>query len=319
MRFPLLAASALLLAACSTTPEEKPTSGWGGIVEEQIEPPPPLAGKLNVPTPSVTPYPVREFSPEEQAFLDRAWAAFRKGDPAWEDLRVQWYDLGPEAAGVLAENLYRAMVVSRAKGALHLVEKAKKELMGLRDTAVPVVIGGLSVRATKTPEGEEVRVGQEILHDAAEVASFIGEGAVPGLLDIAGCGEPSLCREAIWALGNIGDPRAEEALLRLSSDPNIYVRAEALLALRRYGSAAAGQRLVAALEDPDGFVAERAARSIVAGKRTEVLPAVVDVLDRAVKDGKVVVARECVNALSGVTGEKIGPDAAEWRRALKGN
>jgi len=309
----------LLLAACAATPEPEPNAGWGGIVEDQVEPMPPLAGKLAVPTPSVVPYPVRDFTPEELAFIDRAWAAFRKGDPAWAELRVQWFDMGPEAAGVLAENLYRAMVLSRARGALQVVEISKKELMALRDAAVPVVIGGLSVRATKTAEGEEVRVGQEILHDAAEVASFIGQGAVPGLLDIAGCGEPSLVREAVWALGNIADPRAEEALLRISSDPNIYIRAEALLALRRYPTAAAGDRLVAALEDPDSFVAERAARAIVAGKRTEVLPAVVDLLDRAARAGNILAAKECVNALSGLTGEKLGPDAAAWRRALKGN
>jgi hypothetical protein len=235
MRFHSLAL-AVLLSACASTPEDSRNSGWGGIVEEQIEPPAPLAGKLTVPTPSVPPYPVREFTPEEQAFLDRAWAAFRREDPEWAELRIRWFDMGPEAAGVLAENLYRAMVMSRAKGALRLVEVSKKELMALRDAAVPVVIGGLSVRATRTPEGEEVRVGQEILHDAAEVASFIGAGAVPGLLDIAACGEPSLSREAIWALGNIADPRSEEALLGLSSDPNISWRSAATPRPRR-GSA----------------------------------------------------------------------------------
>jgi hypothetical protein len=321
MRFPttVAVASLLLLPGCASGPEPAANAGWGGIVEERIEPPAPLTGQLAVPTPSVRPYPVREFSPEELAFLDRAWTAFKRRDPAWDaELRSRWIEMGPEAAGVLAENLYRAMVASRVGGALHLVEITKKELGYLGGLAVPVVVGGLSVRATRNAGGEEVRVGQEILHDAAEVASLIGEPCVPGLLDIAGCGEPGLVREAVWALGNVADPRAEASLLALSSDPNLYVRAEAVLALRRYGSAPAGARLAAALEDEDSFVVERAAKALAAGKRTEVLPAVVDVLERAVRDGRIQVARACVDVLSGLTGEKIGPDAPAWRRALGG-
>jgi hypothetical protein len=313
----LLVLAAILSAGCASGPEPRTPGSWGGIVEETPEPPPPMTGLLSVPTPSIKPYPTREFTAEEKEFLDVAWSAFKQGDRAWPEMQARWVAMGPEAVGVLAENLYRALVASRARGALHLVDVAKKELEYLGEGAVPVLIGAMAVRGVRMAEGGEVAVGQEVIHDAAEAASVIGGPAVPGLLDIAGCGEPSLVKEALWALGNIGDPRAEAALLRLASDPNSFVRAEAVLALRRYGSEPARARMVAALEDEDRLVVERAARALATGKHALSLPAVVDVLDRAAREGKVQVTRACVFVLQSLTDEKIGPDAAAWRKAIR--
>jgi hypothetical protein len=44
----------------------------------------------------------------------------------------------------------------------------------------------------------------------------------------------------------------------------------------------------------------------------------VEVLDRAARDGKLLTSKACVFVLQSVTGEKIGADAAAWRRALAG-
>jgi len=317
MRFPL-AAAAVLLAGCSSGPEHRTPASWGGIVEETPEPPPPMTGLLSVPTPSVAPYPEREFTGEEKAFFERAWTAFKQGDREWPEMRVQWLGMGPEAVGLLAENMYRALVASRARGALHLVEAAKNELRAMGEGAVPVLVGALAVRAVRTAGGGEVAVGQEVLHDAAEVASFAGPPAVPGLLDVAGCGEPSLVTEAVWALGIIGDPRAEEALGRLAAGENPYIRAAAVLALRHYDTEASRARMVAALEDEDRLVVDRAAQALAADRRAAAAPAIVDVLERAARDGKVGTAKACVFALQAITGERIGPDAAAWRRVLPG-
>jgi hypothetical protein len=307
-------------AGCASTPEQerdRPT-GWGGIVEEKPPPPPPLTGRLSVPTPSVRPYPVKEWGAEEQAFFETAWAAFRRGDRGWPELRERWRSLGPEATGLLAENLYRAMVASRVRGALHLVAVAKKELEYLGGDSVPVLVGGLSVRAVKNAEGEEVVVGQEVLHDAAEALSIVGAPAVPGLLDVATSGEPVLVREAIWALGNIGDPRSEEALLAHAAAPDLLVRSAAILALRNYRTPRARAVLVAGLEDADPLVIERAAESLARGGHREAAPAVVDALERAQRDARPLPSSACVWVLQKLTGETIEADPAAWRRALAG-
>lgn len=293
-----------------------PPAGWGGIVEEAPEPPAPLQGKLSVPTPSVAPYPLREFTQEEQAFFDNAWTAFKQGDPAWGELRQRWWDMGPEATGLLAENVYRALVASRVQGALGLVEEAKKELVFMGEGAVPVLVGALAVRAVRTADGREVTVGQEVLHDAAEAVSVIGAPAVPGLLDIVRSGEPSLVKESLWALGNIADPRAEETIETLTTDPNSFVRSAAVLALRRYDTDPARARMVAALEDADSLVVERGAQALATGRQAAALPAVVDVLERAVREGKGLTVRACEFALQSITGEKGDHDSAGWRRVI---
>jgi hypothetical protein len=311
----------LLLAAacapgCASSDGEARGTGWGGIREERPEPPPPLKGALSVPTPSVAPYPVREFTAEERALFDRAWSAFKAADPRWPALKGEWIAAGPEATGVLAENLYRAMVAARARGALHLAEQARKELVLMGDGAVPVLVGGLAVRAVRTPEGEEIRLGQEVLHEAASALSLVGAPAVPGLLDIAGSGERNLVVEAAWALGNIVDPRAEGLLLRLSRDPAWEVRSAAVLALRGYPTAAARDRMVEALEDPEELVVQRGAQALVSGRHVGELPRVVDVLERGVPAGEILRVRACVFVLRSLTGERIEADPAAWRAAL---
>ena len=82
---------------------------------------------------------------------------------------------------------------------------------------------------------------------------------------------------------------------------------------------APGARLVAALEDADPLVVQRASQALAAGRRRDLLPAVVDVLERALRDGRIPVARASVHVLASTTGERIGEDPPAWRRALGGN
>jgi hypothetical protein len=307
---------ALAAAGCASGGEE-PRSGWGGVVEERPPPPAPLTGAISVPTPSVRPYATREFTAEERAFFDRAWTSFKRGDASWPEMEVQWVSMGPEATGVLAENLYRAMVAARVSGALHLAEEARKDLVFLGEGAVPVLVGGLSVRAVRDDQGNELRVGQEVLHMASEALGLIGAPSVPGLMDIAASREPAVATEALWALGNVGDPRAEGLVLRLAEDPDWHLRAEAVLALRRYDTEAARARMVAALEDGEDLVIERAAQALATGRRMEAAPAIVDVLERAIRDGRILTSRACVFALQRITGDaKTGADPAGWRARL---
>ena len=219
----------------------------------------------------------------------------------------------------MAGSLFRALVAARAQAAPHLAERAKNELALLGESAVPALVSGLSVRAVKREDGTVVPVGQTVLHDAAETLSVIGEPAVPGLLDIAGSGEISLVQEAVFALGNIGDPRSEDVLLRLSRDGEWVVRGAAVLALRRYPSAGATERMLEALLDGENYVVQRAAQGLATAKRTDALPGIVDRLEAAVAGGNVFSTRACTWTLAKITGRDLGSDPAAWRAHLAGN
>jgi len=182
--------------------------------------------------------------------------------------------------------------------------------------AVPVLVGGLAIRAVKTDAGEEIRVGQEVLHDAAEALSLIGTPSVPGLMDIARAGETSQVTEALHALGNIGDPRAEATVLEIARSGDWQQRSAAVLALRKYTSEAAVVRMVQALEDPESLVVERAAQALATGRHRTAAPDVVDALERSLRDGRVLPVRACVFVLRSLTGETLGEDPAGWRAKL---
>jgi hypothetical protein len=310
---------ALLALGCASDPyasESGTPSGYGGMVEEALPPPPPLKGKLTVPTPSVIPTPVREFNKDEQAWLDAAWNIFKKQDPRWPEVRQEWVAMGIEAQSVLADNLYRAMVAARAASALHLVDTARKDLVLLGEPAVPTVVYGLATRAFRGENGEEVRVGQSILHDAAETLSLIGAPAVPGLLDIARSGEKVLVTEAVWALGNIGDARARSTILELAQSSDWQTRSGATLALRGYDDTEVGAMLVRRLEDEESLVVQRAAQAMVARRNKDVLPACVGVLERSLESGRAISARGAEFTLKKLTGKSHGHDTAAWRRLL---
>jgi hypothetical protein len=311
------------LAGCSS-PGDAPLPGetartdtWSNFVEEPPAPPEPLVGPRSVPTPSIARVPNREFTPAERNLMDGAWAAFKAGDPAWEEGRVAWHALGVEARGVLAENLYRAMVAARAGGAIHLVQVARKELVLLGEESVSVLIPALATRAVVSPDGQEIRVGQEVLRDTAEALSVIGAASVPGLLDIAGSGVNVLVREAVWALGNIGDPRAETLLVALTADPDWAVRAEACRALRSLGGATAEAALLRCLEDAEGYVVQRAAESLAKRKSETCLPAVLALLDSSHRAGKTLQARASHWVLVRITGQDLPLDPEAWRRHLR--
>jgi len=275
-----------------------------------------VTGALSVATPSVSGYPDREFSGEERAFFDAAWRVFKEDSPRWLEAREQWRAMDGAARGLLAMNLYRALTTARMQSAPHLVARAKNDLVLLGEDAVPALVGGLSVRAVTREDGTVVPVGQALLHDAAEALSLVGAPAVPGLLDIAGSGELSLVQEAVFALGNIGDPRAEPLLLRLARDPNWSLRGTAVLALRKYPGGAARDRMVEALGDGESFVGEMAARALVTEKRTDALPGIVEELERAVRDGGIARVRACAWTLAKITGKDLGSDPAAWRKHL---
>jgi len=260
--------------------------------------------------------PLRDFTEEERRFFDAAWALFRRRAPEWPEAREQWISGGPEAQSLLAENLYRAMAASRAANAPELLEVSRKELIVLGAPAVPVLVGVLATRAIRTSEGDEIRTGQELRSDAAETLALIGAPAVPGLMDVAGCGEWVFAGEAIRALGNVADPRAEDLLLRLARDEEWRTRGAAALALRGYADERAARALLAALGDREPFVAKQAAVGLARRKRDDAVPGIVEEMERAARDGRGAAVKLCGGALRSITGERHGDDPAAWRRWL---
>lgn len=116
------------------------------------------------------------------------------------------------------------------------------------------VLGGLSFGSRK--------VAARVLADApAELV--LG----PLLTDGLGAEIWQARREAVWALGKIGDRRAAARLIGALADPSPAVRATAAWALGRLDAPAAIHRLWDALSDPDEAVRASAADALGAQAR----------------------------------------------------
>ena len=129
---------------------------------------------------------------------------------------------------------------------------------------------------------------------------------LPGLMQVLAVQAPLYRLELVRQLRTLpsGDDAATRALVRLALfDNNADVRSEAVKALGREPRDKVGRLLLAAFRYPWHIVAERSALAIVALDRTDLLPALVDLLDEreptepiAIQDGdkKVLGVREIV-------------------------
>jgi HEAT repeat protein len=93
-----------------------------------------------------------------------------------------------------------------------------------------------------------------------------------------------VCEEAAAALGEIGDPRANEPLLGALYDPRVSVRAKAAAALKSFPSPRTFDALVDALRDPHGWVRREAIGALTACHD----PRVLETLLQALKDSDAV-------------------------------
>ncbi len=155
-------------------------------------------------------------------------------------------------------------------------------------------------------EGQEWRIGHAV-RSATHGLVAAGADAVPGLITIANDGDQLGRRFAAFALGEIDDDRPElrEVLVRLTRDPNDFVRISAIEAL---GLKPAERASVDALcrvlrEDTDDECRANAALSLwrLAPGDTQV----VDALSAALRDGDRYVQGYAVEAL-----ERIGTPEA---------
>lgn len=98
----------------------------------------------------------------------------------------------------------------------------------------------------------------------------------------------------------------------LESDPRLTARENAAWALGQIGDKKAIQPLIKALEDPETRVR---LRSVSALKRLKAREATRDLVER-VKDSNVIVRERAVQALQEITGKKIGESYDQWKKAV---
>ncbi len=72
-------------------------------------------------------------------------------------------------------------------------------------------------------------------------------------------GAPAIRRQAVVALGDLGDGRATEELIRSLDDPDDAVRLEAVIALGKVGDPRAVEPLIAKLKSYDYFYVRKKA------------------------------------------------------------
>jgi HEAT repeat protein len=121
------------------------------------------------------------------------------------------------------------------------------------------------------------------------------QGDVVGLIKaLSYAKDPGVCKEAVEALGEIGDSRAVEPLIAVLNSDNKNVRLVAAKALVKIGDPRVVEPLVAALKDMDRDVAEAAADALgqIGDART------VEPLVAALKDKDKRVRRAAARALS---------------------
>ena len=100
-------------------------------------------------------------------------------------------------------------------------------------------------------------------------------------------------KNAVWALGQIGDPRAVEALEEALKDEDVYVRGGAALALGQIGDAGAVEALKEALKDTDAYVRRNVTWSLAMLRD----PRAVEALEEALKDQDEIVRKNAAEAL----------------------
>jgi hypothetical protein len=134
----------------------------------------------------------------------------------------------------------------------------------------------------------------------------VSSAVVPGLMQVLAVQAPAYRIELVRQLQRqpYGEAAVISALGRLAlADPDSDVRAAAVRALQREPAKKVGAELIDAFRYPWPIVAERAAEAIIELDRTDLLPALVDLLDEreptepiALQDGdkKVLAVREIV-------------------------
>ncbi|MCP3916302.1 MAG: HEAT repeat domain-containing protein [bacterium] len=255
--------------------------------------------------------------PPEYAELWRAWVA---ADPAWQELRAEAI-ADPPRRDFLVDNLIRTMLAAYRKSGFATTEaprsgpygRARLELIELGELAAPAL-------SELMPLGN----GAAALL-ATDVLGRIGRPAIPAVLVQLEREDSATARGRAASLlrtlphGLALEDEVRSALIgRLQSDPEWLVRKTAALALGQRGSrdrevATARLALTRALSDEDQVVARAAAAGLAWLEDPEAIPALINFLQRAIRDASYPNLRIAQDALGRLSGVEESLDVAGWR------
>ena len=182
--------------------------------------------------------------------------------------------------------------------------RAFAEVKALGAAAVPTVVGYL----LRHPQALEREVGIELIGQ-------IGPAAVPALRELAHDAEARHRRVAARALAAASTGSdVFEALAGLAKDDDFKVRADAMRGLQVAGGAEAAALLRERLrDDADPFVRQKAAQALVAHPERETGLALVDYLERCIREKDSPgerIGQASLKALAGATGPRT---VSAWR------
>jgi len=270
------------------------------------------------------PAPVRPLAelPESHRALWEAWLA---RDPDWPSKRARAL-ADPALTEFLVQNLLRVLMgtydqagfTTLARERLGSFERARAELIVLDAASVPYLV-------------ELMGIADSAMGDlCASILEEIGRPAVVPVTALLGRGNQARMRAAdlLGRLPSAGEaePEVFAALARsLAEDPFWIVRSEAAQSLGQRGTRAAATAptraaLSAALAaDADSGVREAAARALVQLEDPAAIPALIEYLERAMRDSdlrSLQIAQASLRRLSGV---QQTLDPAGWRAWWRSN
>ena len=255
--------------------------------------------------------------PPAYAELWRAWVA---ADPGWPELRAQALADRPRR-DFLVDNLIRTMIASYQQSDFATTEaprsgpyeRARLELIELGEFSAPAL-------SELMPLGN----GTAALL-STDVLGQIGRPAIPAVLvqleredSVTARGRAAdLLRTLPHGLALEDDVRSA-LIRRLQTDPKWLVRKTAALALGQRGSRdreveTARKALTRALSDEDPGVARAAAAGLAWLEDPEAIPALINFLQRAIRDASYPNLRIAQDALGRLSGVEESLDVAGWR------
>jgi len=255
---------------------------------------------------------------ELPASYRRAWAAWQKGDAAFE-LERAGVERDPALTRFVVDNLLREMVrtydrsgFARPGGEPGRFERAQADLVAFASVSAPVL-----AELLRAPDGI-------VAFLAADRLGAIGAQAVAYVTPLLAAERLETRRRAAQLLGQLphvgaGEIEVQQQLaLRVEKDTEWPVRAESARALgsrgRRHDQRgyAAGV-LLRALRDPDPAVGTSAAVGLETLGERGAMPRLVEGLAWAADQGQVGLVRAIEHALGVLAGDRRQRSLAEWR------
>jgi hypothetical protein len=252
--------------------------------------------------------------PERQREVLAAW---RGGEETWEGTRERVL-ADPELARFLVDNLVVEMVRAFDRSAIATAsrpsgpfDRAQAELVRFSSHSTPVLVGLL-----------EVKDGI-VAYLAADTLGRIGAPAIEPTAAKLASRDVEVRRRAAELLGRLphagpGEPAVLDRLGEATrKDPSWIVRAQAARALGARGSrhehkGFAAAALARALGDADAEVVKSAQEGLRTLGEANAIPALIQSLERAAREGDLGRLRAAQTALRGLTGETRDHDAEEW-------